>query len=98
MGLFSWLFGRDDDPEKIAEIADEIDRFADRFENADDQESAAFARGYAQRIRKLTSVKEAKALRAEFLAIIEKDGRLARDEQYREHYRDDDSEAWSDDS
>lgn len=73
MGFFSDLFGGGNDPEKIEQIAEDVERYADRFENADDGENAALARGYAQRIRNADTVKAAKLLKAEFLAILGKD-------------------------
>lgn len=88
MGFFSDLFGGGNDPEKIEEIAEDVERYADRFDNADDQENAALARGYAERIRNAKTVKQAKVLKAEFLAIISKDDvRSSRDH---EHERDSD--------
>lgn len=93
MGFFSDLFGGGNDPEKIQQIAEDVERYADRFDNAGDQENAALARGYAERIRKAETVKAAKLLKAEFLAILGKDEvRTARD-----YDRDDDGRD-SDDS
>jgi hypothetical protein len=95
MGFFSDLFGGGSDPEKIEQIAEDVERYADRFENADDEENAALARGYAERIRRAKSVKGAKKLKVEFLAIINKDEiQPSRDRDYHQ----DRNTRYSDDS
>lgn len=96
MGFFSDLFGGGgSDAEKIEQAAEEVDRYADRFENAEDEENAALARGYAERIRKARTVKAAKKLKAEFLAIINKDEmHSSRDRDYQQDH----SRRYSDDS
>lgn len=102
MGFFSRLFGFSDEASEIAEIADEIERYADRFENAKDSENAALARDFAARIRRVKRIKEAKVLRNEFLAIIDKDNyNLHREQEQdllRDHRYDNDTSGYSDDS
>lgn len=102
MGFFSRLFGFSDEASEIAEIADEIERYADRFENAKDSENAALARDFATRIRRVKRIKEAKVLRNEFLAIIDKDNyNLHREQEQdllRDHHYDNDTSSYSDDS
>lgn len=102
MGFFSRLFGFSDAASEIAEIADEIDRYADRFENAKDADNAALARDYAKRIRQAQTLKQAKILRREFLAIIDKDNYDLHREQEQDLLRDDnydnDTTSYSDDS
>jgi hypothetical protein len=73
MGFFSKLFGFGGDAARIAELADEVERYADRFTNAKERDKAALARGYAQRIQRAKSLKLAEVLYAEFLAIIAKE-------------------------
>lgn len=102
MGFFSRLFGFSDEASEIAEIAGEIERYADRFENAKDAENAALARGYAMRIRQAPTLKQARLLRREFLAIIDKDNydlhRGQEQDLLREHRYDNDTTIYSDDS
>lgn len=102
MGFFSRLFGFSDEASEIAEIAGEIDRYADRFENAKDSDNAALARDYAMRIRQAQTLKQAKILRREFLAIIDKDNYDLHREQeqdlLRDHNYDNDTTSYSDDS
>ncbi len=95
MGFFSDLFGGGSDPEKIEQVAEDVERYADRFENAEDQENAALARGYAERIRRAKTVSDAKKLKAEFLGIIGKDEiTSSRDRNYHQ----DRNRRYSDDS
>lgn len=94
MGFFARLFGLSDEASEIAEIAEEIGRYADRFDNAKDPENAAFARAYEARIRRAQSLKQAKILRREFLAIIDKqDYSLHREQEQdllrEQHYEND---------
>jgi hypothetical protein len=108
MSFLSKLFGGGNDSAKIAELADEVDRYADRFQNSDDTESAAIARDYANRIREAKTLKNAQDLHAEFLAILEKLGksedevhetsRRGRLYEEKEEVDDADTETWSDDS
>lgn len=100
MGFFSTianLFRGSKDP---ADLADEVERYADRFENAGDDENAALARDYARRIRKTIDEREAKRLFDEFKAAVrgvDDDSRRHRDhEDSRDEDSDDDT--WSDDS
>jgi hypothetical protein len=97
MGFFSAIksfFMGSDDP---AALADEVERYADRFENAGDSENAALARGYARRIRNAADAREARRLYDEFKAAVrdedEGERHLAAD-RHREH----DDDTWSDDS
>ena len=100
MGFFSAIkqfFTGSDDP---AELADEVERYADRFENSGDAESAALARDYAKRIRKAVDGREARRLYNEFkLAIRDEDDSHTHRATERYHDHDDDhDDSWSDDS
>ncbi len=94
MGFFSSIvdfFRGSQDP---TELADEVERYADRFENAGDDEHASLARDYAKRIRKTADAREAKRLYDEFKAAIRNDDTDAHDHRVRDH----DDDSWSDDS
>lgn len=102
MGFFSAIkrfFTGSDDP---AELADEVERFADRFENSGDEENAALARDYAKRIRRTADAREAKRLYNEFrLAIRDEDDSHTHraNERYHDRHHDHDrDDSWSDDS
>lgn len=70
MGFFSRLFGMDSEQDKIEEVADRVERFADRFRNANDYEAAEIAENYSKRIRKLKTLDEAYKVEAEFMEKI----------------------------
>lgn len=109
MGFFSSLrefFTGKSDAERVRDLAHEVERYADRFENSGDSQNAAVARDYAERIRGSRTLRAARELYEEFLAMIEKyaaedprDRRGIRDDELEE--TDDDSDTdddWSDDS
>ncbi len=79
MGLFDWLgwlFGGG--PEETAEdVADRLERFADRFRNAGDDEAASAAREAADTARKMPDAAAARRIEADFLASrgLRPDGR-----------------------
>ncbi len=105
MGLWSTIrdfFSGKDDATRIQELAAELTRYADRYENADDAENAALARDYSARVRAARTLKEAKTLYNEFLAITSKyDDADHRDRHHRVHEEDRETETdddWSDDS
>lgn len=97
MGFFSAIknfFTGSDDP---TELADEVERYADRFENADDDENAALARDYARRIRNTADKREARRLYDEFRAAV-RDEDDSRPYHATERHHDHDDDSWSDDS
>lgn len=61
-----------DDAARIKELAAEIARYADRYENAGQSQGAALARDYADRIATARSLQEAKALYSDFMASMGK--------------------------
>jgi len=98
MGFFSAIksfFMGSDDP---AELADEVERYADRFENAGDAENAALARGYARRIRSAADAREARRLYDEFKAAVRDEDDDERHHRATERHHDHDDDTWSDDS
>ena len=104
MGLWSAIkdaFSGKDDATRIKEMAAELSRYADRYANADDAESAALARDYARRVSAARTLKEARALYNEFQQAISKyhDADVVRRERetYDEPGNDQDDD-WSDDS
>lgn len=109
MGLWStitgWFSGKDD-ATRIKEMAAELTRYADRYENAGDSENAALARDYADRVSAARTPKEAKALYNEFKAMTSKyddDGYHERHRRTIVDDRDTDTDTdtdddWSDDS
>lgn len=106
MGLWSTikdLFSGKDDATRIKDLAAELSRYADRYENAGDSENAALARDYADRVAAARSLKEAKALYSEFKSITAKydDGHHERHHRAIADDRDTDTDTdddWSDDS
>jgi hypothetical protein len=69
MGLFDWLaglFGRKPD-ETAGDVADRIERIADRFEHAGDDAAASAARAAANEARRAPSTDAARRVEAEFL-------------------------------
>lgn len=101
MGFFSGIkdfFSGKSDEEKIADLASEADRYADRYDNADMAEAAAMARDYAGRIRRSGSLAAARALFAEFKLAIKKYDEDEEDDSYRSRRRYDDDTRYSDDS
>lgn len=101
MGFWSSIkdaFSGKDDATRIQELAAELSRYADRYENAGDAENAALARDYAERVASARSLKEAKALYSEFKAVTSK----YHDEgcHERQHHAIDDGreDTWSDNS
>lgn len=79
MGLFDWLsklFGGTPG-ESPAAVADRLERFADRFENAGDVASASAARAAAEEARRAPSGWAARRIEAEFLKVrgLQPDGR-----------------------
>lgn len=100
MGIFSrigsWFSGKTD-LEQIREYADEVERYADRYDHARDSENAALARDYAKRILRAPDLKVATALYTEFLAIIRKEDDYD-DIHSRGILRDNDDTSSSDDS
>jgi hypothetical protein len=105
MGLWSAikdLFSGKDDATRIKEMAAELSRYADRYENAGDSENAALARDYAQRVGSARTLKEAKALYTEFMSVTAKYHDDSHHERHRRVIEDDrDTETdddWSDDS
>jgi len=98
MGWFSRLFGFGGE-EDILHLAEELERYADRYENADEDDNAALARSYAERVRKVKLYAEAKRLKAEFLAIVEKSSSgIARSHDSTYYHRDREVDTYSDDS
>lgn len=103
MGFWSSIkdiFSGKDDATRIQELAAELSRYADRYENAGDSENAALARDYAERVASARTLKEAKALYNEFKSVTAK-----YHEEGERHHRaiDDDRDTdtgddWSDDS
>lgn len=105
MGFWStiqdWFSGKDD-ATRIQEMASEISRYADRYENAGQSENAARAREYAARVSAARTLKEAKALYNEFKVLMSKYD----DEGYQQRHRrpeeddryNDTDDDWSDDS
>jgi phage host-nuclease inhibitor protein Gam len=55
---------------KILEIADYVERYADRYRANGNDELAEIAEEYSSKIRAVDNVKAAKQLKKEFLAII----------------------------
>ncbi|GAB4443595.1 MAG: hypothetical protein OHK0011_25860 [Turneriella sp.] len=107
MGLWSAikrLFSGKDEATRIKELAAELMRYADRYENADDSENAALARDYAERVASARTLKEAKALYSEFKSITARyddDGYHDRHRRTIVDDRDTDTDTdddWSDDS
>ncbi|MFZ5630777.1 MAG: hypothetical protein ACOY5B_16710 [Spirochaetota bacterium] len=96
------LFSGKDDATRIKEMAAELSRYADRYENAGDSENAALARDFAERVASARTVKEAKALYNQFRSMTSK----YEEDGYHERHRrmiDDDRDTrtddnWSDDS
>jgi hypothetical protein len=79
MGLFDWLaglFGGKPD-ETPNDVADRIERIADRFANAGNDEAAAAARSAADEARRAATADEARRVEAEFLSSrgLRPDGR-----------------------
>ena len=69
MGLFDWLaglFGSKSD-EAPADVADRLDRVADRFSNSGDDASSGAARTAADEARRASTTDEARRIEAEFL-------------------------------
>lgn len=98
MGFFSAIkdfFSGKDDAEKIKDLSAEVSRYADRFENAGDEDNAALARDYAGRIMRAGTLANARLLFQEFKAIVRKHEEPADHTRDREY---DDNDDWSDDS
>ena len=69
MSLFDWLaglFGSKPD-ETPADVADRIERIADRFANAGNDEAAAAARSAADEARRASTAADARRIEADFL-------------------------------
>ena len=69
MGVFrnfrDWISGKTD-AERIESMADDVMRYADRYENADQDEDAAVARDFAGQIRMAPTLDSAKDLFEKF--------------------------------
>jgi len=69
MGLFDWLaglFGGKPD-ESLEDVADRMERIADRFANAGNDEAAAAARAAADEARRAPTAEQARRIEADFL-------------------------------
>lgn len=85
MGIFrdlgDWLSGRNEG-EKIEHLAEEVDRYADRFDNAKMAEEAAVARDFADRIREAPDFSQAEKIFEQFEEYVE-----AHQQHYHEHHQ-----------
>ncbi len=70
IGFLKRLFGGNPEGDKIEEVAERVERFADRFRNADDEEGAEIAEQYAAEIRNAKTLQDAYAVESEFMQKI----------------------------
>lgn len=70
IGFLKRLFGGNPESDKIEEVAERVERFADRFRNADDEEGAEIAEQYAAEIRNAKTLEEAYSVESEFMQKI----------------------------
>jgi hypothetical protein len=92
MGFFKdikdWMTGRSE-AERIEDLAEEVDRHADRFDNAKMAEEAATARDFAERIRDADTLTVAEKIFEQFEEFIEAQHHHHYEDQRRDDDRDD---------
>ncbi len=78
MGFFDYIISKlgygnlVKEREMILELADSVERYADRYRQADNDELAGTAENFAGQIREAGSLNQAKSLHRQFLDILRK--------------------------